>query len=249
MTRPSARRAAAVFAALATAAALIAFLSPAPARAGDQAPSRVVVGQINDSQGQPIEGAEITALTGPDHEPIAGADSQPDGGFILVLSPILFDSLTLRVERAHFEPVDIQLQRGELESLRAEGTITLAPTTLQRKIEASFWIATGIFAAMLVVIALGRLHNTLASLVAMALVFLTSYLGPAIHEGLFIFSFERSLHFVDWNVIFLIMGMMIVIAVVEHTGIFQWLAFKSYQLSRGKSWLLLVILMTFTGVA
>ena len=102
---------------------------------------------------------------------------------------------------------------------------------------------------MLVIIALGRLHNTLASLVAMALVFATSYLGPVLHDGLFIFSFERALHFVDWNVIFLIMGMMIVIAVVEHTGIFQWLAFKAYQLSRGKTWLLLVILMTFTGVA
>jgi Na+/H+ antiporter NhaD/arsenite permease-like protein len=53
---------------------------------------------------------------------------------------------------------------------------------------------------------------------------------------------------VDWNVIFLIMGMMIVIAVVGETGIFQWLAFRSYQLSGGRRWLLLAILMTVTGI-
>ena len=45
--------------------------------------------------------------------------------------------------------------------------------------------------------------------------------------------------YIDWNVIFLIMGMMIVIAVVENTGIFQWLAFFAYRVSGGRMWLLL----------
>lgn len=44
------------------------------------------------------------------------------------------------------------------------------------------------------------------------------------------------------------MGMMIVIAVIEETGVFQWLAFKSYQLSGGKRWKLLAILMIVTGI-
>jgi Na+/H+ antiporter NhaD/arsenite permease-like protein len=57
------------------------------------------------------------------------------------------------------------------------------------------------------------------------------------------------LDYVDWNVIFLIMGMMIVIAVIERTGIFQWLAFAAYRLSRGRLWVLLPILMVVTGVA
>jgi Na+/H+ antiporter NhaD/arsenite permease-like protein len=41
---------------------------------------------------------------------------------------------------------------------------------------------------------------------------------------------------------------MIIIAIVEGTGIFQWLAFTSYRLSAGRLWLLLAILMTVTGV-
>jgi Na+/H+ antiporter NhaD/arsenite permease-like protein len=67
-------------------------------------------------------------------------------------------------------------------------------------------------------------------------------------EDLYIFGFEGALAYVDWNVIFLIMGMMIVIAVVERTGIFQWLALRAYRLSGGRIWLLVVILMIITGV-
>jgi Na+/H+ antiporter NhaD/arsenite permease-like protein len=45
------------------------------------------------------------------------------------------------------------------------------------------------------------------------------------------------------------MGMMIVIAVFEETGIFQWMAYQAYRLSRGQIWLLVVVLMLITSVA
>jgi len=45
------------------------------------------------------------------------------------------------------------------------------------------------------------------------------------------------------------MGMMMFIAVVERTGIFQWLAFAAYRLSGGRIWLLLAVLMLIAGVA
>lgn len=67
----------------------------------------------------------------------------------------------------------------------------------------------------------------------------TNSFGEPIYEDLFIFNFETSMTYIDWNVIFLIMGMMIVIAVVENTGIFQWLAFFAYRVSGGRMWLLL----------
>jgi Na+/H+ antiporter NhaD/arsenite permease-like protein len=119
---------------------------------------------------------------------------------------------------------------------------------LEREISAAFWLATLIFAGVLVLIAAGVLHNTLAALSGAVLVLAVSYLSALGFEGLYIFDFETALRYVDWNVIFLIMGMMIVIAVVERTGIFQWLAFKAYQVSRGHVWLLVVILMLVTGL-
>jgi Na+/H+ antiporter NhaD/arsenite permease-like protein len=54
---------------------------------------------------------------------------------------------------------------------------------------------------------------------------------------------------VDFDVIFLVMGMMIVIGVIEDTGIFQWLAYQAYRLSRGRVWLLVTILMVITSIA
>ena len=102
---------------------------------------------------------------------------------------------------------------------------------------------------MLVLIALGWLHNTLSALVGAALIFAVSYLGPLFRSDLYIFNFNVAIKYIDWNVIFLIMGMMIVIAVVERTGVFQWMALMAYKLSGGRIWLLLTILMVITGVS
>ncbi len=136
-----------------------------------------------------------------------------------------------------------------IQKLRDDQTVILPDTILQRQITASFWIATLIFIGMLLLIAFGKLHNTLAALLGMSIIFAVSYLGRPISEEFFIFSFSGALRYVDWNVIFLIMGMMIVIAVVERTGVFQWLAFTAYRLSGGRVWLLMMILMIVTGVA
>jgi Na+/H+ antiporter NhaD/arsenite permease-like protein len=76
-----------------------------------------------------------------------------------------------------------------------------------------------------------------------------SFVGGAINPNLFIFDFEQALGYVDFDVIFLVMGMMIVIAVIEETGIFQWLAYQAYRLSRGRLWLLVTILIVITSVA
>jgi Na+/H+ antiporter NhaD/arsenite permease-like protein len=53
----------------------------------------------------------------------------------------------------------------------------------------------------------------------------------------------------DMNVIFLLMGMMIVVGILKKTGLFQWLAYKSYALARGNVFILSAILMVITAVA
>jgi Na+/H+ antiporter NhaD/arsenite permease-like protein len=53
----------------------------------------------------------------------------------------------------------------------------------------------------------------------------------------------------DMNVIFLLMGMMIIVGVLKKTGLFQWLAYQSYALARGNVFILSCILMVVTAVA
>jgi Na+/H+ antiporter NhaD/arsenite permease-like protein len=136
-----------------------------------------------------------------------------------------------------------------LERLTQGEALVLPDVILTRSLSPAFWVATGVFMLVLVIMAAEQLHNTLAALMGMGLIFGISYLGRPLNEDLFIFGFHDALRYVDWNVIFLIMGMMIVIAVVERTGVFQWLAFMAYRVSRGHAWLLLPILMVITGVA
>jgi Na+/H+ antiporter NhaD/arsenite permease-like protein len=51
------------------------------------------------------------------------------------------------------------------------------------------------------------------------------------------------------NVIFLLMGMMIIVGILKHTGVFQWCAYKSFQMARGKVMVLSLVLMAFTAVS
>jgi len=208
-----------------------------------------ITGAIFDKQNQPVEGAEIKLIAGEGGEELTEGISQADGRYSLPLPDEIPSSLTIHIQRAHFEEISIDIPTDEIQYLRLGEAIVITDITLERQINLAFWIATIIFIIVLVLIATGFLHNTLAALVGAALLYLVSYFGHPLYEGLYIFDFTRSLTYIDWNVIFLIMGMMIVIAIVEHSGIFQWLAFFAYRISGGRMWLLLPILMLITGVA
>ena len=51
----------------------------------------------------------------------------------------------------------------------------------------------------------------------------------------------------DMNVIFLLMAMMIIVGVMKKTGVFQWMAYKSFQLAKGNVFVLAAILMFVTA--
>lgn len=184
-------------------------------------------------------------------EVVATTESQPSGSFALSVPEDQLDAsrLTVLVERHHFETIRYSLTDEQLATLRTQNTFVLPITTLNREFTLAFWIATFAFVVMLALIALEILHRTLAALSAVAVVFASSYLGGLVSDELYVFDFERAVDFVDWEVIFLIMGMMMVIAVVERSGMFQRLAYFAYRLSRGRPWVLVMILMFFTAVA
>ncbi|MCJ7626025.1 MAG: ArsB/NhaD family transporter [Anaerolineaceae bacterium] len=208
-----------------------------------------IAGIVLDRQNQPVQDARVALITVGEVEPLAETSTQADGRYALIIPETIPDKLAVHIERAHFEVVELEIDPAAIENLRSGETHIMPEVTLQRLINPAFWIATLIFVSVLVFIVTGLLHNTLAALVGASLLYLISYLGNPLSENLFIFDFQDSLKYIDWNVIFLVMGMMIVIAVVENTGIFQWLAFFAYRISRGRMWLLMPILMLITGIA
>jgi Na+/H+ antiporter NhaD/arsenite permease-like protein len=112
----------------------------------------------------------------------------------------------------------------------------------------SFAISAGIFVFVLAAISLRWMHETAAALLGAVAVWLAHYIGSTFFPSLHIIGFEESMAFVDWNVIFLILGMMIFMAMFSETGVFGWMAFHAFRLARGNAWLLGIALVLLTGV-
>ncbi len=209
-----------------------------------------IFGVIKDSQNQAVSDALVELITAKEH---FSSYSQADGSFALAIDPNRLEPnqiTILKISRTHFESLEIELDSSQMAMLflKNPASLSLGEQTLKRHISLGFWLAAIIFILVLVFIATGWLHNTLAALVGASLAFLFTYLGSLIIPEMYIFRFPRALTYIDWNVIFLIMGMMIVIAIVEHTGIFQWLAFAAYKASKGKMVVLMAILVLIASI-
>jgi len=208
-----------------------------------------ILGTIQDSHGQPVKDVNIHLFIESTPDAIGETKTQTDGRFALQVPEPLPDQLSLRLDRPHFQQIKISLKEKDLSTLNSGNSFALPTITLEREINSSFWVAGIVFVLVLALIATGFLHNTLAAFAGASFLLAISYLGTPITNTLHIFEFPQAISYIDWNVIYLIMGMMMVIAVIENTGIFHWLAYFAYRISGGRMWILLSVLMLITGIA
>jgi Na+/H+ antiporter NhaD/arsenite permease-like protein len=221
---------------------------PVVTLAQSQANPAYIAGKVLDPESKPIPGVQVTLSSSSRSGPSAQTQTQADGSFILPVPAGNPGQLDLNFHLAHYQEATIPISADRIQSLLPGQALVIPSISLAHQINLAFWIATLVFILMLVLIATGIFHNTLAALLSAVLLFAFSYLGSPLNENFFIFDFQKALTYIDWDVIFLIMGMMIVVAVVERTGVFQWLAFFAFRTSGGRIWLLLIILMLITGV-
>jgi Na+/H+ antiporter NhaD/arsenite permease-like protein len=77
--------------------------------------------------------------------------------------------------------------------------------------------------------------------------------GAGLMLGLGLVSAEDAFHStdygIDWEVIFLLLGMMIVVGVMKQTGLFEYLAIWSAKKARGEPFRIMVALVVLTAVA
>ncbi len=88
-----------------------------------------------------------------------------------------------------------------------------------------------------VAISTEKVHKAIIALIGAALVMLLKLM-----------SASEAFSAIDFNVIFLLMGMMIIVNITSHTGVFQWLAIKAAKIARGKPIALLIIFSVLTAV-
>jgi Na+/H+ antiporter NhaD/arsenite permease-like protein len=120
--------------------------------------------------------------------------------------------------------------------------------TLTRAVTPAFWIATLILLGVYLIISFEWMHRTLAALLAAALILFITYTLGSFDKSFYILSFDDAMGAIDLNVIFLLMGMMIFVGVMKKTGLFQFLAYKSYAWAKGNIFVLAFVLQFLTAV-
>lgn len=98
------------------------------------------------------------------------------------------------------------------------------------------------FAAAYVLIATERIHRTAAALGGAAAMVLLGVVDAQVA-----FFSERT--GVDWNVIFLLLGMMVIVSVMKQTGVFDYLAIWAAKRTRGRPFATMVLLVCITALA
>jgi Na+/H+ antiporter NhaD/arsenite permease-like protein len=100
------------------------------------------------------------------------------------------------------------------------------------------WVAAAIFLITYAFIATERVHKTSAALGGGVAMILSGVLTQ-----------EQAFDAIDFNVIFLLLGMMVIANVMRTTGVFQWVAVRAVQLAGADLWRILVVLCLITAVA
>ena len=103
-------------------------------------------------------------------------------------------------------------------------------------------VAVGVFAAVYVLIATEKVNRTLAALVGAGLVAAVGIVGA---DDMF-FSSDTG---VDWNVIFLLFGMMVIVSVLRGTGVFEYVAIWAAKRAKGRPFRVMALLSLITAVA
>jgi Na+/H+ antiporter NhaD/arsenite permease-like protein len=77
---------------------------------------------------------------------------------------------------------------------------------------------------------------------------IAALIGAGLMIGLHFVGYEEALHAIDLNVIFLLVGMMIVVNTLTDTGVFEWLAIMLARLAKGNGLVIAVLFMVLTAV-
>lgn len=102
-------------------------------------------------------------------------------------------------------------------------------------------ISSIIFGGTFALILTERVHRTVVAMAGAVLMVLAGIIFDFYHP-------EDALHAVDFNTLGLLFGMMLLVVVLEKTGVFQYLGILTAKKTKGNPWLLMLALGTLTAV-
>jgi Na+/H+ antiporter NhaD/arsenite permease-like protein len=122
--------------------------------------------------------------------------------------------------------------------------ILVLPRSLGLELDLSVSLSVIILLSVYVVLSFEIVHRTAIALFGAAIILIIG-----ISTSLFSAqeSFEFAVNSIDFNTIGLLLGMMIIVAILAETGIFQYVAVRASKASKANLWKLMLTLCTFTA--
>ncbi len=108
--------------------------------------------------------------------------------------------------------------------------------------------AIGVGLAILICVYILIIFETVHRTLAAALGGLTAVIALNYFTNEPALSLKAVTTMIDWETIGLLLGMMVMVGVISHTGVFEWFAVAAYKKSEGSIWSLVVILCIVTAV-
>lgn len=216
-----------------------------------------ITGTAKNSHGKPLGDAVVRVFVGgqifeTDEEIRVSGIGTFHADFFLPAGSFAGEKVEIQISKPHYKGSErIPVTTIEKENGTASGGmlyVARADAVLARATSPAFWIATFVLLAVYLLISFEFMHRTLAAFAGASLLLFISYSLGSFNPGYFILSFEDAMRAIDMNVIFLLTAMMIIVGVLKKTGVFQWLAYRSYGAAKGNIFVLAAILMCVTAL-
>lgn len=119
------------------------------------------------------------------------------------------------------------------------------PQVIGHDISLMILVSAFILVSVYVVLSFEFLHRTSVALIGAVSIIVAALVLGSIHAEE---SFDFIIGVIDYNTIGLLLGMMIIVAILAESGVFQWVGIKASKVSKGNLWRLMLMLCTFTAV-
>jgi Na+/H+ antiporter NhaD/arsenite permease-like protein len=235
--------------------------NPGRATAASESPGDVTYylsGTVLDTYKEPVQEARIRVLvngatqkiiSGP--EQVEEIETSSHGTYQIEfrLPPETADTAQIKIEarKTSYRPAAVELEKKDF-APKDRNLYAVHNFEFIRILGPAFHIATAIFLLTYLVISFDLLHRTIAALLGAGIMLIVTYTAGTLNPDYQIVSFARAISAIDMNVIFLLMGMMIIVGVLKHTGVFQWCAYQAFRIARGNIFILSAVSCLFVAI-
>jgi Na+/H+ antiporter NhaD/arsenite permease-like protein len=119
------------------------------------------------------------------------------------------------------------------------------PPAIGKEVSPIISVSALILISVYIILFFEMVHRTSIALLGAIIIIVAAIAFGTVHSEE---SFEFIVGIIDFNTIGLLLGMMIIVAILAESGIFQWVGIKASKVSKGNLWKLMLILSTFAAV-